>query len=135
MTQDVHERPARSATGSTRLAAVGVIWVASAVVAIGTPDLVSGSEQEHIPIAALTVWLWATVASGYAAMTPVSDRRDWLLTVLLVWAATAAVAVAAPEMVTGSDPTRIPLAALVTPPVAAVVTGFLALNQAAARRP
>jgi hypothetical protein len=33
-------------------------------------------------------------------------------------------------METGTDPTRIPIAALVAPPVAAVVTGFLALSQA-----
>ena len=37
----------------------------------------------------------------------------------------AAAAVLAPVMVTGSGPTRIPVAALVAPPVAAVVTGFL----------
>jgi len=113
--------------------AVGLIWVASALTAIATPDMVSGSEHEHLPIAAITVWLWAAVASGYAAMTPVTNARDWLVALGLVWAAMTAAAVFAPVMETGSDPTQIPIAALVAPPVAAVVTGFLALGQASRR--
>lgn len=125
--------PAR--TGDrTRLVAVGVIWVASAVTAIATPDMVSGSQHEHLPLTAITIWLWTIAASGYAAMTPVADARDWLVAVVLVWTAMAVAAIAAPVMETGSDPTMIPIAALVAPPVAAVVTGFLGLNQAAALR-
>jgi hypothetical protein len=46
----------------------------------------------------------------------VRDQHAWLLGVGLVWAAAAAAAVLAPVMVTGSDPTRIPIAALVAPP-------------------
>jgi hypothetical protein len=119
---------------ASRLVAVGLIWAASAVTAIAAPDMVSGSQHEHLPLAALTVWLWAAVGSGYAAMTPVTDSRDWLVGVGLVWTMAAAAAVLAPVMVTGSDPTRIPVAALVAPPVAAVVTGFLALAQAGRQR-
>jgi hypothetical protein len=120
--------------GAARLTAVGLIWAASALTAIATPDMVTGSEHEHLPIAAITVWLWAAVASGYAAMTPVVRARDWLLTVGVVWAAMAAAAVLSPVMETGTDPTQLPIAALVAPPVAAVVTGFLALSQAASAR-
>lgn len=119
---------------ASRLVAVGMIWVASAVTAIAAPDMVSGSQHEHLPLAAVTVWLWAAVGSGYAAMAPVRDSRDWLVGVGLVWAMAAAAAVLAPVMVTGSDPTRIPIAALVAPPVAAVVTGFLALAQVERQR-
>jgi hypothetical protein len=135
MTEVLHgvRSPARTAD-RTRLVAVGIIWMASAVTAIAAPDMVSGSEHEHLPLAAITIWLWTTAASGYAAMTPVADTRDWLVTIVLVWTAMAAVAVGAPLMETGSDPTTIPIAALVAPPVATVVTGFLGLNQAAARR-
>lgn len=126
-------KPVRTRVGTSvpgRLVAVAIIWAASAIVAIGAPDMVSGSEHEHLPIAAITVWLWAAVGSGYASMAPVHDSRAWLWAVGLVWGATAVATVLAPEMVTGSDPTRIPIVALVAPPVAAVVTGFLALNQA-----
>jgi len=126
-------RPTSRTNESSRLVAVGLIWVASALTAIATPDMVSGSEHEHLPIAAITVWLWAAVASGYAAMTPVTNARDWLVALGLVWAAMTAAAVFAPVMETGSDPTQIPIAALVAPPVAAVVTGFLALGQASRR--
>jgi len=96
--------------------------------------MVSGSEHEHLPLAAITVWLWALVGSGYAVMTPVEQARDWLVAVALVWGSMVAAAVLAPVMETGSDPTRIPIAALVAPPVAAVVTGFLALSQATTAR-
>jgi hypothetical protein len=134
MTQaHMRQRPAPTsapAGGSTRLLGVGFIWAASALIAIAAPDMVSGSQHEHLPLAAVTIWLWAAVGSGYAAMTPVRDARDWLLGVGTVWAAAAATAVLAPVMETGSDPTRIPIAALVAPPVAAVVTGFLALAEA-----
>jgi hypothetical protein len=138
MTTYSHDAPTSAGNtrsdGRTRLVAVGMIWLASALTAIATPDMISGSQHEHLPLAAITVWVWTGVASGYAAMTPVQDARDWLLAVGLVWGAMAAAAVLAPSMVTGSDPTEIPIAALVAPPVAAVVTGFLALNQAARRR-
>jgi hypothetical protein len=134
MASTLQEVPRTSRTiESSRLVAVGLIWVASALTAVATPDMVSGSEHEHLPIAAITVWLWAAVASGYAAMTPVTNARDWLVGVGLVWAAMTAAAVLAPVMETGSDPTQIPIAALVAPPVAAVVTGFLALAQAGRR--
>ena len=134
MTSTLQEvRGTSRTTESSRLVAVGLIWVASALTAIATPDMVSGSEHEHLPIAAITVWLWAAVASGYAAMTPVTNARDWLVGVGLVWTAMTAAAVLAPVMETGSDPTQIPIAALVAPPVAAVVTGFLALAQAGRR--
>ena len=135
MTTYAHDvDPAAGSThgdGTARLVAVGMIWLASAVTAIAAPDMISGSQHEHLPLAAITVWVWTAIASGYAAMTPVHNARDWLLAVGLVWGSMAAAAVLAPLMVTGSDPTQIPIAALVAPPVAAAVTGFLALNQAA----
>ena len=113
------------------LFAVAAIWTTSAVIGVATPDMVSGSEHEHLPLAMLTVWLWAAVATAYALMTPRRDGlADWSLSVAGLWAVTALVAVLSPEMVTGSDPTRIPIAALVAPPVAAVVTGMLSLRQA-----
>jgi len=52
------------------------------------------------------------------------------MAVSALWTLTALVAVLSPELVTGTDPTRIPLAALIAPPVAAVVTGLLSLRQA-----
>jgi hypothetical protein len=40
--------------------AVGLarIWIAVAAISIFSPDLVSGSEQDQVPIAALLIWVW-----------------------------------------------------------------------------
>jgi len=93
--------------------------------------MVSGSEQEHLPLGMMTVWLWSAAATAFALLTPHgSDVSRWTASVLTVWTATLVAGVFAPVMVTGSDPTRIPLAVLVVPPVAAVVTGLLSLHEA-----
>jgi hypothetical protein len=79
----------------------------------------------------MTVWLWACVGSIYALMTPQrASRAGWTFSVAVVWGLMALVAILAPVMVTGTDPTSIPLAAIIAPPVAAVVTGMLSLRQA-----
>ena len=111
--------------------AVASIWVSSALVAVFAPDMVSGSEHEHLPLAALTVWLWTLTATAYVLM---GARRTTSVTLVVgvaaVWAAVFVVAVAAPTMVTGSDPTEIPIGALLAPAVGALATGFLALHHA-----
>lgn len=113
------------------LPALVMIWAGSAFISVAAPDMVSGSEHEHLPLAMMTVWLWAAVATTYALMTPRrAPLTTWSLSVAALWAITALVAVSAPELVTGSDPTRIPLAAIIAPPIAAVVTGMLSLRQA-----
>lgn len=111
---------------------VSVIWVATAVIAVFAPDMVTGSEHEHLPIAGITVWLWASVATAYTVMAVRRAPAAAVLTVgvSLVWAAVAVAAVAGPVMVTGSDPTRIPMAVLLGPLVGALTTGFLALHHA-----
>jgi hypothetical protein len=113
------------------LTAPAAIWASAGLMAIGAPDLVTGSQHEHLPLALITVWLWATAASAYALMTPSrGSLARWTLAVTSLWVATAVVATAAPVMVTGTDPTRIPLAVIIAPPVAAVLTGLLSLHQA-----
>ncbi len=135
-------------TAAERLAAlapgvsVATIWLATLLFSLFTPDLVSGSQQEHLPIAGLTAWLWAAAATGYVLMaTRVRDPNDdpsvWLgfeLSVVVIWAVVALTGIFAPELVTGTDPTRIPLAALVTPVAGLVATGFVALHVTTSRR-
>ena len=131
-------RPAAAARdiAESPLAAVCAIWLSAAVTSVLAPDLVTGSSQEHLPLGLMTVWLWACVGSGYALMTPQrGSRAGWTLGVTLVWVSTAVVTVTAPLMVTGTDPTQIPLAVVVAPPVATVVTGFLSLRQASRSAP
>ena len=113
------------------LTALASIWVAAALMVLGAPDMVSGSQHEHLPLALITVWLWAAAATAFASMTPSrGSLARWTLGVAGLWVATALIAVTAPVMVTGSDPTRIPLAVIIAPPVAAVLTGMLSLRQA-----
>jgi hypothetical protein len=110
---------------------IGVIWLAVAVISVFSPDLVTGSEQDHIPIAAMITWVWALVASRSLVITLLGERGRpdrlgtvWLLVgdVMGVWAVAAAVAVFGPEMVTGSDPTIVPICALLAPIAASVLT-------------
>jgi hypothetical protein len=40
---------------------LGGIWIAVVVISVFAPDMVSGSEREHLPIAAFTTWFWGGV--------------------------------------------------------------------------
>ena len=53
---------------------------------------------------------------------------------LTIWVVVALASIFAPELVTGTDPTRIPLAALVAPIAGLVGTGFVALHVTTADR-
>ena len=113
------------------LTGVAAIWISTGLTSLLSPDMVTGSQHEHLPMALMTAWLWACVGTVYALSTPQrSSRAGWTVSVAVVWAAMALVTILAPVMVTGTDPTSIPLAVLIAPPVAAVVTGMLSLRQA-----
>jgi len=112
-------------------AAIGGIWACVAAMALWSPDLISGSQQEHLPLAAITGWIWALLATGLVAMAPASTSNDrgpmWVayaVTLAAVWVVAAVVSIAAPPFVTGTDPTSIPLAALLAPIVAFVITAY-----------
>lgn len=121
-----------SGVRSSPVTAVVVIWLSSALMAIFAPDMVTGSQQEHLPLAALTVWVWTVLATAYVLMT---GRRSasiaFIVGVCAVWIAALVAVVATPPLVTGTDPTSIPLGALFTPIVAAAATGLLAVHAAA----
>lgn len=130
------DRRAGTADGSWMLwTAVGIagIWVAVLLISLLAPDMVSGSEQQHLPIAAFTTWFWGgvgTVVFLWAmgkVREPASQRPTWIglsVTTLAVWTVATILGIAAPVLVTGSDPTRIPVAAFVAPVVAAMLTAF-----------
>jgi hypothetical protein len=115
--------------------AVVAIWAAAAAAAVWAPDLVSGSAQDHIPIVAINFPIWALLATGLVVMAPAttaSDRqRVWAVyagIVAIVWTAAAAVAIAAPLLVTGSDPTTIPIAGIIAPIVAMAATAYASVG-------
>jgi hypothetical protein len=109
------------------------IWTAVALISIFAPDLVSGSEQQHLPVAAFATWLWGMVATGayLVAMGGLRGRASrrpvWIgltVAILAVWLLATILSIALPVVETGTDPTQLPIAALVTPVAAAVLTGL-----------
>jgi hypothetical protein len=56
------------------------------------------------------------------------------IAVASIWVVVALAGIFAPELVTGTDPTRIPLAALVAPIAGLVATGFVALHLTTSHR-
>lgn len=138
----------RPVAGGGRLASwapglsVAAIWLATLAAALFSPDMVTGFNQEHLPLAALLDWLWAAVATGYVVMcgrdtagarTGVGTT-SLVLSLLVVWTTMALASIFAAPMVTGTDPTQIPLVAIVVPLAAMAVTGFICLRAATSRR-
>lgn len=122
-------------------AAVASVWVAVAVASVFTPDMISGSLEEHLPIAALTMWLWGAIATAFIVMTGAMGRgtdddrwRGTAVMIIVIWAAVAVAAIWAPELVTGTDPTRIPLAAILAPIAGTIGTAFVCLFSAGTTR-
>lgn len=122
--------------------AVAAIWVPTLAFSLFAPDMVTGSQQEHLPLGALTAWLWAATATGYVLMAtrsrePSDAPSRWFgfgLSVATIWVVVALAGIFTPELVTGTDPTRIPLATLVAPIAGMVATGFVALHATTSRR-
>ena len=127
------ERTGRLLPGAV---AVGGLWLAMALSAVFAPDLISDA-QDHVPIVALTIWIWGAVATGFVlfgAAFPTRDRMArWGLpvAVLGIWGAVALVSIFAPTIV-ASDGTIVPVAGLFAPGDGAVATGFACLAAAGA---
>lgn len=137
MSSTLTERPAPTVADAKLdldawwLVAIGSVILSVTLASIFSPDLVTGFVQEHLPLAALTSWLWGAAAIGYIAFVgPGRTTPSLALSVAVLWFAVAATCIAVPDFVTGSDPTRIPLAALIAPVVGTIVTGFLCLRAA-----
>jgi hypothetical protein len=110
---------------------IGGIWVAVLLISVFAPDLVSGSEQEHLPVAAFTAWFWGGVGTLILllAMGRLRGRASWQpiwvglsVATLGIWAVATILAITLPVMETGTDPTRIPFAAIFAPVAAAMLT-------------
>jgi magnesium-transporting ATPase (P-type) len=130
------DRQAASADPSWMLwTAIGIggIWVAVLLISLFSPDLVSGSEQEHLPVAAFTAWFWGGVGTLILllAMARLRGRASWQpiwvglsVATLCIWAVATILAITLPVMETGTDPTRIPFAAIFAPVAAAMLTAL-----------
>lgn len=122
-----HEsRPAGPAVMSAPAVALGAIWTAVVAISVFAPDLVSGSEQQHLPVAAFGTWIWGAVSTFIVLGALLRGDAGWVAyAVAGVWLVAAVVSIATPSMVTGSDPTQLPIASLVAPVAATVLTAGL----------
>ena len=140
------KEPEVSATGSTQprrttrpegrylFAGISVasIWAAVAVASIWSPDMITDTQHDHLAIASFADWLYAALATGLVLMafgrrTPGASRSLWLgftVAVAGIWLAVAVASIFAPTMVTGTDPTTIPIAAFAAPIGGVLATAF-----------
>ena len=122
------ERRTVTADGSWMLwTAIGIggIWAAVVLISVLSPDMVSGSEQEHQKVAAFTSWFWGGVGTLVFlwAMGRLRGDAMWRPTWIGLSSVTLGIwALAVVE--TGSDPTQIPVGAVVGPVAAAMLTAI-----------
>jgi hypothetical protein len=124
------ERPVE--TGSAFLygsVAIAAIWLSVVLLSLFSPDLVSGTTQDHFPIAmviGLLTGLAATRSVVKAATRGIGSPRVWVVYDLIVcgiWLAVALVSIYVPVIVSGTDPTQVPIGAVVAPIAGAIATG------------
>jgi hypothetical protein len=132
----------RSATAdgswmASTAAGIAGIWVAVALISIFAPDMVTGSEHQHFPVAALGSWFWGLIATGaflwgMGRLRGNAVRRPiWIgltAATLAVWLVATIAGIALPVVETGSDPTRLPVGAMIAPVAATVLTALAGIT-------
>jgi hypothetical protein len=111
--------------------AVGAIWGALAAASIWSPELISGTDQTRVPIAAFTDWFYAVIATGlvllaFSRRTPDLPRSSWAAFTLVIsgiWLVVAITSIWTPDLIS-DDATRVPIAALVGPIAGVLATAF-----------
>ena len=132
--EDMRGSPQPEAEGSRyRFAAlaVGGIWGALAAASIWSPELISGTDQTRVPIAAFTDWFYALIATGlvllaFSRRTPDLPRSSWAAFTLVIsgiWLVVAIASIWTPDLIS-DDATRVPIAALVGPIAGVLATAF-----------
>ena len=116
------------------------IWISAVVAAVYSPDMISGANHEHLQLAMFFAFPLAAVASAMVLLAAGVSRRTteagpWVVYAgvnVVAWAGYAVASVFASPMVTGTDPTTIPLAAVIGPVFAVLVTAYASIYVAGA---
>jgi len=115
---------------------LAAIWLSVLFASLFAPDMVTGSEQNHVPLAAIATWLFGLAATRSVIKMMARPRdaqreADGIckvggIGVVAIWLVVGLVSVFAPVAVTGSDPTRMPVAVIIAPIAGMLLTGLLA---------
>ena len=117
-------------------ATIALIWILVLILSFNSDPLVTGVDQNELPVAAFVDWLWgllATVAVLRATVFRRPNEKGWgqddawmWITIVVggIWIAATIVALSVPVLETGDDPLQIPYGAIVAPVVAAVLTNY-----------
>ena len=113
---------------------VAAIWVMIALAGAVAPDFVSGSQHEHLNLVGGGDWIWGLVSTAFVVLAVQFGMRrravnpePWIalaIGVSAVWAGVLFVTATSPVMVTGTDPTVIPFAAMGAPILGVFLTWF-----------
>jgi hypothetical protein len=141
------DRRPKTADGSWvvwTMAGTAGIWVAVTLISLLAPDMITGSEQQRLPVAAFGAWFWGLAATGTFVWAMgklrgnVSRRPFWIgltAATVAVWGVATVLSIALPVYVTGSDPTRLPIGAMVSPVAAALLTTLAGIAAGVLSRP
>jgi len=107
------------------------IWVSVVLASIFSPAMVTGTQHDHLAVA-WGDWVWGMVATGVVVAAVINGiragaiaRASWVIlgvTVSVAWLWALFSSIFTPSLVTGTDPTVLPLAAMGTPIIAMVFT-------------
>jgi len=111
---------------------VSAIWIALTAASLWSPDLISDTDRTHVPIAGFLDWIYAVIATGLVMMafsrrTGDVGRSSWASFATLIsaiWALVAVASIASPSLISGTDGTQVPIAALAAPLAGVLATAF-----------
>ena len=120
-------------------ASITAIVSSASVTTLFAPHMVTGSAHDDFPLPGVLVWLWAMIAIVYVRVlsnAPSSGALSprWAAEITAIWALSAVLCIWGPVLVTGTDPTRLPLTAISAPVLAALATGLVCLLGVTVRR-
>lgn len=109
------------------LASIVVIWISTIVISFFSPDLITGSQQEHLNLALWTAWIWGLLAS-IITLRIIREKFDYKThlylssAIIVIWAVVCILSLLIPPFVTGSDPTSIPFGSVIAPILGLIFT-------------